>query len=83
MYVDVKDLLQKTQQIRKAAEAGTPVSSQAQTTHQFTPAIETDKSHESSQTSDQVKSNLERLQSLHHKLHAMLEELNKLNGKKS
>lgn len=83
MYVDVKDLLEKTQQIRKAAEAGAPVSSQTQTTHQFTPAIHSEKSQDSSQSSDQVRSNLERLQALHHKLHAMLEELNKLNGKKS
>lgn len=30
----------------------------------------------------QVKENLDRLQSLHHKLHAMLEELNQLTGKK-
>jgi len=29
-----------------------------------------------------VQGNLERLQALHHKLHAMLEELNKITGKK-
>lgn len=37
---------------------------------------------ERTQAIGQIKENLDRLQSLHHKLHAMLEELNKLSDKK-
>ncbi|MFM8268888.1 MAG: hypothetical protein ACKN9V_01775 [Pseudomonadota bacterium] len=70
MYVDIKELLQQTPTIKKDAENQTPVAAPTHSTHQFGTSAE------------QVQGNLERLQALHHKLHAMLEELNKLSGKK-
>lgn len=69
MYVDIQNLLQQTREIKKESEAGAPVETQSQSTHQFNSV-------------QQIQGNLERLQSLHHKLHAMLEELNKITGKK-
>lgn len=82
MYVNVKDLLKQTQEIRKASEAGSPVPTESQITHQFTPAPQSPSPSPAVANTEQIKGNLERLQSLHHKLHAMLEELNKLTGKK-
>jgi hypothetical protein len=83
MYVDVNDLLKQTQEIRKSAEAGTPVHTQSKETHHFADATVNPSSGSSPNVpTEQIKGNLERLQSLHHKLHAMLEELNKLTGKK-
>jgi len=70
MYVNIQDLIQQTQKIKTDETQSAPVATQSQTTHQF------------NQSSQQVQGNLERLQSLHHKLHVMLEELNKLTGKK-
>lgn len=70
MYVDIKELLQQTSTIKKAAENQEPVAAPSHSTHRFGTSAE------------QVQGNLERLQSLHHKLHAMLEELNKITGKK-
>jgi len=70
MYVNIQDLIQQTQKIKSDETQSAPVATQGQTTHQF------------NQSSQQVQGNLERLQSLHHKLHVMLEELNKLTGKK-
>jgi len=79
MYVDIQNLLQQTREIKKASEAGSPVETQSQNTHQFNP----DSGIQASDSSvKQIQGNLERLQSLHHKLHAMLEELNKITGKK-
>lgn len=73
MYVNIQDLLQQTKKIKTEESQSAPVKTQGQTTHQFT---------EAHQASQQVQGNLERLQALHHKLHVMLEELNKLTGKK-
>lgn len=70
MYVNIQDLIQQTQKIKSDETQSAPVATQSQPTHQF------------NQSSQQVQGNLERLQSLHHKLHVMLEELNKLTGKK-
>lgn len=70
MYIDIKDLIQQSPAIKKAAETQAPVNAPAHSTHRF------------GTTAEQVQGNLERLQSLHHKLHAMLEELNKITGKK-
>jgi len=70
MYVDIKELLQQTPSVKQAAENQAPVAAPAHSTHRF------------GTQSEQIQGNLERLQSLHHKLHAMLEELNKLTGKK-
>ena len=41
-----------------------------------------DPARERSAAAQQIRENLDRLQSLHHKLHAMLEELNHLTDKK-
>lgn len=71
MYVNIEDLLRQTQKVKKEDEHSSPVSTKSQTTHQF------------NETTHQVQGNLERLQALHHKLHVMLEELNKLTGKKN
>ncbi len=70
MYVNIQDLLQQTKKIQTEENQSAPVRTETQNTHQF------------NQTSQQVQGNLERLQALHHKLHVMLEELNKLTGKK-
>lgn len=70
MYVDIKDLLTQTSAIKKAADNQAPVPAAPNATHRF-----------GTESAD-IQGNLERLQSLHHKLHAMLEELNKLTGKK-
>jgi len=79
MYVNVKELLQQTQDIKKAAEASAPVRTTPATSHPFGTQIPTPLV---SQSTEHIQNNLERLQALHHKLHAMLEELNKLTGKK-
>ena len=80
MYLDIQSLLQQTQEVQKASQAGQPVTTQSQETHQF---ASTNSALTTSDASvQQIQGNLERLQSLHHKLHAMLEGLNKITGKK-
>ena len=78
MYVNVKELLEQTQEIKKAAETASPVQTIPHATHH----VSQPQASSSSGTAGQVQGNLERLQALHHKLHAMLEELNKFTGKK-
>ena len=72
MYIDIRQLLENNQQVATESAAGAPVT---------TSEVKTVQLPQTSSISA-LQNNLDRLQSLHHKLHAMLDELNKLTGKK-
>ena len=87
MYLDLSQVMQQKNQSEKNSEAPlTPVANV--TTLNFnkdkvhSPSEPTQLTKERLDAIQQIRENLDRLQALHHKLHAMLEELNKLTEKK-
>ncbi len=93
IYVDINDLLAQRSAIAKADQENLHMApmkeTQAIQLNRETPTpapalVETaPKAPERTHAIQQIRDNLDRLQSLHHKLHAMLEELNKVTGKKT
>lgn len=88
MYVDITKLLKQRDELAKSEM--TPVTTNNVMTANFNkdktlevPSITANVPYDKAQAIAQIKSNLDRLQSLHHKLHAMLEELNKISDKKT
>lgn len=84
MYVDVAKLLKEQSQVATDAREGAPVTTDKDNTAQFTPVqpeIAPLSDTERQVAIQKIQGNLDRLQSLHHKLHAMLEELNKIPKK--
>ena len=75
IYVDVPTLLKNKDQL--ALEANAPGKS-----INFPKDEPKAKKDDTGSAFGEIKSNLDRLQSLHHKLHAVLEELNQLTKKK-
>jgi len=90
MYVDITKLLKQRDELAKSDVSAAPVSRNNVMTANFNkdknfevPSITTNVPHDKAAAIAQIKSNLDRLQALHHKLHAMLEELNKISDKKT
>ncbi len=94
IYVDIEDVLAQRNEIAKADQQNMHVAPSKEiqrislnrdprsTESQTIPTPATPPPQERQQAISQIRENLDRLQSLHHKLHAMLEELNKVTGKK-
>ena len=97
MYADITQLIAKKHEMEKA-EGFTPIEKEGQTLNfnrDKTPLVArptaelkttegfNDLLKERSGAIITLKDNLDRLQSLHHKLHSMLDELNKLTDKDS
>ncbi len=86
VYVDIGALLAQRDQIKK--EFAQPIDTGTSQTANFAKRLESRQSVAPESTPEhqaavaQIRENLDRLQSLHHKLHAMLEEINTLSGKK-
>lgn len=93
MYVNIAKVLEEQKEV--SAESVTPVSTknvhhanfnrdtEAMPTtkdSQVKPSTDVVKLEGRAQAMAQIKENLDRLQSLHHRLHAMLEELNKISS---
>ena len=78
IYVDIPSFLKEAKDM--PLDFATPVET---ATTPAVPSVNLTKvaSPEATQTT-QVKKNLDRLQTLHHKLHALLEELNQMSKKK-
>jgi len=87
VYVDIAALLAQRDQMKK--EFSQPVDTSGTQSVNFTkptivptPASAPETTQDHKNAVSQIRENLDRLQSLHHKLHAMLEEINLLSGKK-
>jgi len=94
VYVDIAALLAQRDQFKKefsapvdngttqAVKFNQPAASPLKSvpTAPVASAPETGRDHQNAVS--QIRENLDRLQTLHHKLHAMLEEINLLSGKK-
>lgn len=90
MYVNIAKVLEERGKL--SAESSAPVSTanvhhanfnkdtQTPSAPTVAPKTTTDARPQAMQ---QIKDNLDRLQSLHHKLHAMLDELNRISQKKT
>ena len=88
MYVDISSILAQRDELKKMNESA-PVMAVAGRTANFNrdaaptrPAAPAPASKADDRTAAvaQIRENLDRLQALHHKLHAMLEDLNKIAG---
>ena len=77
MYVNIAKVLEERKEI--SAESPVPVSTQNVRHANFNKDPKTNPESRT-QAMTQIKENLDRLQSLHHKLHAMLDELNKISS---
>lgn len=90
VYVDIKKLLSNPSAFQE--DAHTPVDTgdaevvsvdravEAAIEPQTETVVEEKRSTSANPALTQIKDNLDRLQSLHHKLHAMLAELNQITG---
>jgi hypothetical protein len=92
VYVDLAKLLAQRDELEKATPfpaVGTPalnfnkdpMFSKEPMLVAKTEQTTTERASDRAQTIRQIKDNLDRLQSLHHKLHAMLEELNQITDR--
>jgi hypothetical protein len=91
MYVDISKILKQRDELAKSEM--TPVSTNNVMTANFnkdrkietpvTAEVPPTVPYDKAQAIQQIKNNLDRLQTLHHKLHAMLAELNKISDKKT
>lgn len=79
VYVDIKKLLEEKDALGNP-ESPTPVSTEGVAAANFPKTA--DAVRERSQAVHQIKDNLDRLQSLHHRLHAMLAEIGQITDKK-
>lgn len=87
VYVDIRKLLAEKDTLiqddfgsqQPIPTQGAPVINFNKPTMAPAPAV---KAQPANPAVEQVRQNLDRLQSLHHKLHAMLEELNQLTDEK-
>jgi len=77
VYVDVAKLLKENSKVREEAPVLIPqdIASVHVPKASAAPAVD-------GQAVKQIQENLDRLSVLHHKLHAMLDELNSITGKK-
>ena len=75
VYVDIAKLLQENGKVREDSPLLIP--DETQSVH-----VPKNASAPHSSAVKQIQQNLDRLSALHHKLHAMLEELNQITGKK-
>lgn len=93
VYVDIAALLAQRDQLKKEfsqpVDTGTsqavrfaqPVASPTKSMPAAPSESVADETRDHKNAVAQIRDNLDRLQSLHHKLHAMLEEINLLSGR--
>jgi hypothetical protein len=80
VYVDVAKLLKENTKVREDSPVLIPEDTQAVRVPKSSRSMSN--APKDSPAVQQIQENLDRLSVLHHKLHAMLDELNQITGKK-